>query len=57
MMSTSLVSWTNSTPITSVGRLNDNLQTVSGYVAPSSPVDLATAGIPRLVQLDFAATK
>ena len=45
------------TGITNVGRLNDNLQTVSGHVAPSGPVDLATAGIPRLVQLDFAATK
>jgi probable HAF family extracellular repeat protein len=43
--------------ITNVGRLNDNLQTVSGYVAPNAPVDLATAGIPRLVQLDFTATK
>jgi probable HAF family extracellular repeat protein len=43
--------------ITSVGRLNDKLQTVSGYVAPSASVDLATAGIPRLVQLDVASTR
>jgi probable HAF family extracellular repeat protein len=45
------------TGITNVGRLNDNLQTVSGYVAPSGPADLATAGIPRLVQLDLAAAR
>ena len=43
--------------ITSVGRLNDDLQTVSGYVAPDAPVNLAKAGVPRLVQLELNSTK
>jgi probable HAF family extracellular repeat protein len=41
------------TGITSVGRLNDRLQTLSGYVAPSGMPSFANATIPRLVQLDF----
>ena len=45
------------TGITDVGRLNDNLQTVSGYVAPSAPVNLAKAGVPRLVQLELTANR
>jgi probable HAF family extracellular repeat protein len=43
--------------ITNVGRLNGNLQTLSGYVAPNAPVDLATASIPRLVQLTVTSTR
>jgi probable HAF family extracellular repeat protein len=45
------------TGITNVGRLNDNLQTVTGHVAPNALVGLATAGIPRLVQLEFATAR
>jgi hypothetical protein len=39
--------------VTNVGRLNDRLQTVSGYVAPGGMPDLSSATIPKLVQLDF----
>ena len=43
------------TGIPDVGRLNDQLQTVSGWVSPGSPVSLTTAVVPRLVQLQFTA--
>ena len=39
--------------VTNVGRLNDRMQTVSGYAAPSAMPNLSTATIPLLVQLDF----
>lgn len=41
--------------IADVRRLNDALQTLSGAVAPTAPVNLGTATNPRLVQLSFSA--
>jgi probable HAF family extracellular repeat protein len=44
------------TGIADVRRLNDNLQTLTGAVAPTAQVNLATATNPRLVQLSFSAS-
>jgi probable HAF family extracellular repeat protein len=44
------------TGIAAVRRLNDNLQTLTGAVAPTAGVDLGTATNPRLVQLSFTAS-
>ena len=43
--------------ITNVGRLNDNLQTVSGHAAPGGFVSFAKSGIPQLVQLEVTTTR
>ena len=44
------------TGFNNVGRLNDNLQTVSGYVSPLSTPGLSAAVIPQLIQLQFTPT-
>jgi probable HAF family extracellular repeat protein len=44
------------TGIVDVGRLNDNLQTLTGTVAPTAPPQFSTSSIPRIVQLSFTAS-
>ena len=44
------------TGITDVGRLNDNLQTLTVTVPPTGLPNFSTSGIPRLVQLNFTPT-
>ena len=44
------------TGIAAVRRLNDNLQTLTGAVAPTAGVNLGTATNPALVQLAFTAS-
>ena len=39
-----------------VGRLNDNLQTVTAYASPEESPSFAASSIPRLVQLSFTPT-